>query len=260
MNVDSDLNKAEGTILSQSIMTLLSVIIFAIGVSFVTGLLLTLFTKIIGLNVNVTFEELFENEVLIPDYFSNVVSYSICRIVLAAISVPIVFFLAIKDRFKGSYMNLVDLKKYKFILVLYVLFYTLIFGGIYYGYYGRAVDKYVQYNGMFQEHKADEKGYFNDGVKKVEILPNIVLGVFPVTGVIAIYVAVATAESTNKKYLEKLIQNNNYVYDQQDGMVSVIEQDYNNQQYDNSLENEQVQQNNYQTEEVVEEPNNNIFY
>ena len=260
MNYDPELNKAEGTLSSQSIMSLLSIIIFAIGVSFIVGLLLFLYTKIIDLNVNVTFEELLDNQATIPDFFSNVISYSICRLVLASISIPVVFFLAIRDRFKGSYMNLVDLKKYKMILVVYVIVYTLIFGGIYYAYYNRAVDKYIQYNSLFQEYKADEKGYFNDGVKRIEILPNLVLGVIPIGGVVAVYVALATAESTNKKYLERLIQNNNYLY-QSDDMVGMMDPVYVNQDdvnYNNDVYN---QQNNYDsTEETKEEPPSNIFY
>ncbi len=261
MNNNQDLNKAESTLLSQSMMSLLSIIIFAIGVSFITGILLFLFTKIIGLNIDVTFQELLENDVLIPDYFSNVLSYSICRIVLAGISVPIVFFLAIKDRFKGSYMNLVDLKKYKMILVGFVLVYTLIFGGIYYGYYDDAIDKYVHYNSLFQENKVDEKGYFNDGVKRIEFLPKVVLGVMPVGGVIAVYVAIATAESTNKKYLERLINNNGYLYGQSDDMISVVDQNGFNQFNEMNMNNEAMMpQDNQQNEVGAEEPPNNIFY
>ncbi|MBQ4031567.1 MAG: hypothetical protein II625_07405 [Bacilli bacterium] len=214
MNNNLDLNKKEGSILYQSMMSLISIIIFAIGVSLVTGVLLFLFTKIIGLNTSVRFQELLENELSIPDYFSNVLSYSICRIVLGGIAIPIVFFLAIRDRFKGSYMNLVDLKKYKLILCGYVVIYTLLFGGYYYHLYTNAVNQYVKYNAVIQENKADEKGYFNEGVKKTEILPKVVLIVFPIGGVLGIYITIMTADSVNKKYLMKVIQANQIMYNQ----------------------------------------------
>ena len=206
--------KKEGSVLYQSMMSLISIIIFAIGVSLVTGVLLILFTKVIGLNTSVKFQELLENELSIPDYFSNVISYSICRIVLGGISIPVVFFLAIRDRFKGSYMNLVDLKKYKLILCVYVVIYTLLFGGYYYHLYTNAVDQYVKYNAIIQENKADEKGHFNEGIKKVEVLPTVVLVVFPIGGVTAIYITIMTADSVNKKYLMKLIQSNQVIYEQ----------------------------------------------
>ena len=214
MNNNPDLNKKEGSVLYQSMMSLISIIIFAIGVSLVTGVLLILFTKIIGLNTSVKFQELLENELSIPDYFSNVLSYSICRIVLGGISIPIVFFLAIRDRFKGSYMNLVDLKKYKLILCVYVVIYTFIFGGYYHHLYTNAVSQYVKYNAIIQENKADEKGYFNEGVKKTEVLPTIVLVVFPIGGVLGIYITIMTADSVNKKYLMRLIQSNQVAYNQ----------------------------------------------
>ncbi len=206
MNNNGVVNKTEGTLLSQSFMTLLSIFIFAIGTALVTSVLLLLFTKIIGLNTSITVKELLDNEVLIPDYFSNVVSYSICRILLAGVSIPIVFFLAIKDRFKGSYMNLVDLKKFKIILCIFVVIYTMTFGAFYYQYYTRAVEKFSENNNIIQENKADEKGYYNEGVKKVDILPLITIMTFAICGAVAVYVAVATAESTNIKYLNMVLE------------------------------------------------------
>jgi hypothetical protein len=243
MNTNPDLNKKEGTIFYQSIMSLLSIIIFAIGISFATGGILFLFQKIIGLDTSVTIKELLENVASIPDFFSNVISYSVCRIILAAISIPLVLFLAIRDRFKGSYMNLVDLKKYKFVLCFYAISYTAISMFGYNAYFNNAVDNYVSYNSVIQEHKADEQGYFNDGVKRIEILPTIPLVVFPIFGIIAIYVSVATAEATNRKYLDILIQS---TYPQQEN-IPVGNQgiDYNQQA---------IQQ------QVVEDQSNNIFY
>ena len=206
MNNNSVVNKTEGTLLSQSFMTLLSIFIFAIGTALVTSVLLLLFTKLIGLNTSITVKELLDNEVLIPDYFSNVVSYSICRILLAGVSIPIVFFLAIKDRFKGSYMNLVDLKKFKIILCVFVVIYTMAFGAFYYQYYTRAVEKFSENNNIIQENKADEKGYYNEGIKKVDILPLITIMTFAICGSVAVYVAVATAESTNIRYLNMVLE------------------------------------------------------
>lgn len=212
MNNNEIVNKKEGTLVSQSIMTLLSILIFTIGVALVTSTLLLLFTKIIGLNTEITVQELLENDVLIPDYFSNVVSYSICRILLSGISIPIVFFLAIKDRFKGSYMNLIDLKRFKMILVIIVILYTLVFGAFYYKYYTTAVEKFAKNNNIIQENKADEKGYYNEGVKKVDILPLTTVVVFAIAGSIGVYVAVVTAESTNRKYLNSLMEMQAYQY------------------------------------------------
>ncbi len=206
MNNNGVVNKTEGTLLSQSFMTLLSIFIFAIGTALVSSVLLLLFTKIIGLNTSITVKELLDNEVLIPDYFSNVVSYSICRILLAGVSIPIVFFLAIKDRFKGSYMNLVDLKKFKIILCIFAVIYTMTFGAFYYQYYTRAVEKFSENNNIIQENKADEKGYYNEGIKKVDILPLITIMTFAICGAVAVYVAVATAESTNIKYLNMVLE------------------------------------------------------
>ncbi len=248
MNIDTDLNKKEGTIVSQSIMSLLSIIIFAIGASLVTSGILFLFSKIIGLDTKITIGALLENEATIPDFFSNIISYSVCRIILAGLSIPVVFFLAIRDRFKGSYMNLVDLKKYKIILCLYVIVYTIICTVGYNMYFNHAIDKYVGYNAVIQENKADERGYFNEGVKKIEVLPKVVLFVVPITGIIAIYVTMVTAESTNKRYLNQLMQNNIYYYEQQENLLT-----------DTSMQNQAV--NNPQVDNVVEEqPPSNIFY
>ena len=237
--INSDVfNKKENTVLSQSLMSLLSILIFAIGTALVVGILLILYTKIIGINTKITVEELIKNDVLIPDYFSDVVSYSVCRIVLGGISIPVLFFLAIHDRFKGSYMNLVDLKKYKFILAIYVVVYTLTMGGFYYFYFNKAVHEFNRNNEIIQEAKADEKGYYNDGIKKIEILPTVTIVTYAISGAIAIYVTLATAEVSNRRYLEAMMSSQTYevVYTQapaQSPPQQVVQQ--NNNSEDNNV-------------------------
>jgi hypothetical protein len=257
MNKQESLNKTEGSLLSASLMSLLSIIIFAIGVSLITGIILMGFTKIIGLDTSVTFQQLLENDASIPDYFSNVMSYSICRIILAGLSIPVVFFLAIRDRFKGSYMNLVDLKKYKIILCVYVVIYSLLFGAYYYNFYQNAVKQYVKNNAIIQEYKVDESGYFNEGIKEIEKLPTVELIVIAASSVVAIYVTISTAESTNRKYLNKLLNNNTIAYEQPvDDMYYMPD----NQMVDNQMSDNQmpVMPDN-QVQEVSQE-DNNIFY
>jgi len=213
MNNQDGLNKTEGSLLSASLMSLISIIISAIGVGLITGLILWLFTKIIGLNTSITFQELLDNNASIPDYFSNVMSYSVCRIILVGLSIPVVFFLAIRDRFKGSYLNLIDLKKYKIILCVYVIVYSIVLGAYYYNYYQNAVNQYVKNNALFQEYKVDESGYFNEGIKEIEKLPKVELIVVSASAVIAVYVTISTAESTNRKYLNKLINSSQVGYE-----------------------------------------------
>ena len=103
-------------------------------------------------------------------------------------------------------MNLVDLKKFKIILCVFIVIYTMAFGAFYYQYYTRAVEKFSENNNIIQENKADEKGYYNEGIKKVDILPLITIMTFAICGSVAVYVAVATAESTNIRYLNMVLE------------------------------------------------------
>ena len=114
-------------------------------------------------------------------------------------------------------MNLVDLRKYKVILAFYVIAYTLIMGGFYYFYFSKAVDEFNRNNEIIQEAKADEKGYYNEGIKKVEILPTVTVVTYAISGAIAIYVTLATAEVSNRRYLEAMMGAQQYevVYTQQ---------------------------------------------
>jgi len=204
-NVDEDLHKPESTVLAASLMSLLGIAIFTIGALLLTGLLLFLYAKLIGFNVKLTNEELLANPTTIPDFFGNIVSYSICSMILRGISMPIIFFLAIKDRFKGSYMNLIDLRKYKAVLCLYAFIFAIVYGGIQYKTYVDMQEQYVANNIKIQEYNYDERGYYDAGVRKVYILPKVALAVFAVSGVITIYVALTTAETVNNKYLSKLM-------------------------------------------------------
>ncbi len=204
-NTDENLQKPESTVLAASLMSLLGIAIFTIGALLLTGLILLLYAKIIGFNVKLTNEELLANPTAIPDFFSNIVSYSICGMVLRGISMPLIFFLAIKDRFKGSYMNLVDLKKFKAILCLYAFIFAIIYGGLQYKTYVDMQEQYVANNIKIQEYNYDERGYYDAGVRKVYILPKVALAVFAVSGVVTLYVALSTAETVNNKYLSKLM-------------------------------------------------------
>lgn len=204
-NGTEDLRKPESTVLAASLMSLLGIAIFTIGAMLLTGLLLFLYAKLIGFNVKLTNQELLANPTGIPDFFSNIVSYSICSMILRGISMPLIFFLAIRDRFKGSYMNLVDLRKFKAILCLYAFIFAIVYGGLQYKTYVDMQDKYVANNIKIQEYNYDVRGYYDAGVRKVYILPKIALGVFAASGIVTLYVAVTTAETVNRKYLNKLM-------------------------------------------------------
>ena len=206
--MSNNVNKKEGTLLSATLMTILAIVVFLIGMVLVISIFYFLFSKILGLNTSMKVEDLLKDQLLVPDHYSDLLTSHSFIIAMIAILFPVVFFLAIRDRFKGSYMNLIDFKKYKLILAGLVLLFVIGTGGIMYAVYNSHLQKEINRNSLIQEQNLDEKGYFNDGVKKMEIIPKLSLICMALSGCLSMYVALATAEATNRKNLEALMQNN----------------------------------------------------